>query len=165
LARASARVSKMEIHFFGSSSCLVLLLLCTPTISVRETLHIWPPPPVIPTSEHYSTSGLDNVIIALEHNDHSPSWHISSFARRKTWCQPFPIHSWVDFHHVWKYSSLFGIPFPALPKLLLSTPVLFYIPDSGYTSPNTMLICLSALASLEELRIDFYSHETRLYCH
>jgi hypothetical protein len=57
------------------------------------------------------------------------------------------------------------VRFPALSKLLLSTPVLLYIPDSGYILLNTILICLSALANLEKPWIEFHLCETRLYCH
>jgi hypothetical protein len=51
-------------------------------------------------------------------------------------CQSFPIRSWVDPPHVWNL-TLRNIPFPGLPKLLLSAThlvtlsfILFLIPDT-----------------------------------
>jgi hypothetical protein len=54
------------------------------------------------------------------------------------------------------------IPFPGLPKLLsyatdLVDLELYDIPQSGYISPDTMVTCLSALTSLESLRLEFES--------
>jgi hypothetical protein len=56
--------------------------------------------------------------------------------------------------------ELSGVPFPGLPKLLLSTTHLvdldlLYIPRSGYIPPEVMATSLSALTSLESLRIQF----------
>jgi hypothetical protein len=55
-----------------------------------------------------------------------------------------------------------GIPYPGLPKLLLSATHLVYlalydIPRSGYISPEAMLTALSALTSLESLSLGFLS--------
>src|SRR6266851_1810857 len=68
----------------------------------------------------------------------------------------FPIRSWVD-PLVCKIS-----PFPALPKLLLSTNDLVTlhlhdIPRSGYISPEAMVTALSTLTSLEILDLLFRS--------
>ncbi|KAH9957161.1 hypothetical protein BJV74DRAFT_421897 [Russula compacta] len=57
---------------------------------------------------------------------------------------------------------LHGIPFPELPKLLLSTNDLVdlrleKIPDSGYISPEAMITGLSTSTKLETLIIDFRS--------
>jgi len=59
-----------------------------------------------------------------------------------------------------------GIPFPALPKLLLSTTdlgslYLESIPHSGYISPEAMVTCLSSLTRLFELAIQFRSPQSR----
>ena len=58
--------------------------------------------------------------------------------------------------------SLDGIPFPGLPKLLLSATRLvvlhlWNIPHSGYISPEVMLATLSTLTSLESLLLGFQS--------
>lgn len=54
-----------------------------------------------------------------------------------------------------------GIPFPGLPKLQFSPTLvglrLLTIPHSGYISPGAMVNCLSALTSLESLRLEFQS--------
>ena len=62
--------------------------------------------------------------------------------------------------------SLAGIPFPGLPKLLLSTIhltqlELHEIPYSGYIAPKAMVTCISRLTRLESLKIDLQAHEPR----
>jgi hypothetical protein len=61
-----------------------------------------------------------------------------------------------------EYLRLSHIPFPGLPKLLLSATHLVRlrltnIPHSGYISPKAMVTALSALTSLEELTLEFQS--------
>ena len=61
-----------------------------------------------------------------------------------------------------KSLRLYGIPFPGLPKLLLSTTHLVYlhlynIPHSGYISPDRVVAALSTLTSLESLWLQFES--------
>ena len=61
--------------------------------------------------------------------------------------------------------ELKGIPFPGLPKLLLSathlvTLDLTNIPHSGYLSPDAMFAALSTLTSLERLSLGFESPES-----
>jgi len=62
--------------------------------------------------------------------------------------------------------ELTGIPFPGLPKLLLSAThlVLLWllnIPHSGYISPEAMAALLSVLSSLESLRLQFQYPQSR----
>jgi hypothetical protein len=62
--------------------------------------------------------------------------------------------------------SLFYIPFPGLPKLLLSSTHLvdlhlWRIPHSGYFPPEAMVTCLSVLTRLETLELDFESSQSR----
>ena len=61
-----------------------------------------------------------------------------------------------------EFLDLHGIPFPGLPKLLLSATHLvdLYIqdiPHSGYFSPDVMGVALSTLTSLESLSLEFES--------
>jgi hypothetical protein len=172
---------------FGSSSYLDLVLLCQPRTPVRHSLDIWPPLPIIIIGgKDYPTSGLDNVVAALEHNDRVYEvtlQHLSISQLEEVVAameQPFPELTYLELRTDEKVVpalpdsflgrsapyltvlKLFGIPFPALPFLLLSTPYLeslylCYMPHSGYISPNSMLTCLSALTSLEELSFEFYS--------
>ena len=62
--------------------------------------------------------------------------------------------------------SLSGIPFPGLPKVLLSathlvTLRLSTIPHSGYISPEATVALLSALSSLDTLSLRFQSPQSR----
>ncbi len=62
--------------------------------------------------------------------------------------------------------QLDGIPFPGLPKLLLSAIHLDYlhlvnIPHSGYFSPKAMAAVLSVLSNLNTLILRFQSHQSR----
>ena len=62
--------------------------------------------------------------------------------------------------------TLHSIPFPALPKLLLSASQLVHltlveIPHTGYFTPEAIVGCLSVLSRLESLTIDFESHRSR----
>ena len=61
---------------------------------------------------------------------------------------------------------LFGVPFPAIPKLLLSAPDLvslhlWDIPHSAYFSPDDMVTCLSTLMHLNVLYLGFRSPLSR----
>jgi hypothetical protein len=56
--------------------------------------------------------------------------------------------------------SLFGIPFPGLPKLLLSAPHLVHldlynIPHSGHISPEAIVTLITVLSSLVWLTLEF----------
>ena len=58
-----------------------------------------------------------------------------------------------------------GIPFPGIPKLLLSATHLVHlyllrIPHSGYFSPDAMVAALSTLTSLESFSLEFNSPES-----
>jgi hypothetical protein len=65
-----------------------------------------------------------------------------------------------------RHFELNGIPFPGLPKLLLSATHLVYlwlteIPHSGYISPEAMVAPLSVLTSLDTLDLGFESPRSR----
>jgi hypothetical protein len=62
--------------------------------------------------------------------------------------------------------NLDSVPFPALPKLLLSATdldhlVLQNIPHSGYFSPEAILAAMAVLANLRNLHIEFESPLSR----
>jgi hypothetical protein len=135
---------------------------------------------------------MRNVIAALGHNDRVcqialkpiPSWQWEKFMAAMS--HPFPALTHLrvksdderETPPVAPDSFLGGstprlrflwlehVPFPGLPKLLLSTTDLvdlrlWEIPYSGYISPDTMVTCLSALTRLENLDLEFESPRSR----
>ncbi|KAI0251664.1 hypothetical protein BJV78DRAFT_1282323 [Lactifluus subvellereus] len=127
----------------------------------------------------------DNIIAALERHDRVCQINLydvtSSLLERLVTVtqEPFPVLTYLDLH----YSSnetpsvlqvpdtflggfaphldalhLFGLPFPALPRLLLSARdlVSFMLPSvlhAGYISPGAMVTYLSVLTKLEFLTL------------
>jgi hypothetical protein len=138
-----------------------------------------------------STPAADNIISALEHNDrihHVELWEVSSSVLDKALAVmqgPFPVLTDLDircnedeiapvvpdsflggFVPRLRKLSLDHIPFPGLPKLLLSASdlveiSLWHIPHSGYISPSAMVNCLSTLDRLESLWLLFESSRSR----
>jgi hypothetical protein len=165
-------------------------------------LYIWPVLPIV-----VSAGGMwdaDNIIAALEHNDRicrlelyeGPSSEFEKVIAAMQ--QPFP--ALTDLRllprdeetalvvpdsflggsaPLLQSLTLIRIPFPGLPKLLLSATHLTYldlerIPHSGYISPEAMVSCLSALTSLKCFIFSFESPrrlaltgeaDVRLCCH
>ena len=175
---------------FGSPRRLNLRLYCTARTPVRETLDIWPPLPIV--LEVYSADTWDegNIIAALKHNDRIYKlviFDIPCSETEKTLTalqQPFPGLAYLLFafrnetapvvpaSFLGGYTpslrslSLDRIPFPGLPKLLLSATQLVRlhlrgIPHSGYFSPEAMVTALSVLTRLEKLEIGFESPRSR----
>jgi hypothetical protein len=155
---------------------------------VRDTLDIWPPLPLIIDYYYHDPPGVDNIIAALEHNDRVCQIRLGSLSRREleyvtdsaAMQKPFPELTHlrlVMFKHdgpgpilpdsflggtAPRLRSLYlsGVPFPGLPKLLLSAAHLvnldlYDIPRSGYIPPEAMATSLSALTSLESLALQF----------
>jgi hypothetical protein len=170
---------------------LNLRLLCTHKTLTRDKLDLWPALPLIVSGAMTSESqDLDNIIVALEQSNRVcqvillglASWQLEKVLA--TMQVPFPeledlrlfsndemvpiIHdSFLDGSaQRLRYISLDGIPFPGLPKLLLSATnlgclVLNDIPHSGYFSPEAMVALISALSSLETLSLEFRSPQSR----
>jgi hypothetical protein len=165
---------------FASPHRLDLCIYCTGKSPVREKLDIWPLLPIKIWSAYLG----DNVIAALEHPDRICEiclWNTRSpLDRLVTMMQkPFPeleslhlgiIHGTVpalpntflggSAPHL-QSLGLYRIPFPTLPRLLLSCNDLvslsLQIPHSGYISPETMVTSISALTRLSSLDITFDS--------
>jgi F-box-like len=174
---------------FRSPRRLNLRLLCTPETRARDTLDIWPPLPLIiqELNDFFfdDTPSEDNIIAALEHNDRVCQIDLSCLTRSKleyvtdSAAMHKPIPELTDLHlSGFRRDSIlpdsflggttprlrllifWGIPFPGLPKLLLSATHLVYlslhdIPRSGYIPPEAMATSISALTNLEYLRLDF----------
>ena len=168
---------------FQSPSRLNLQLLCTPKTPARSIQDIWPPLPLIIHGYDNSTSSADNIITALEHNDRVCQITLSYFSSVESVTnstamqKPFPELTHLRMFNYETESiipnsflggtaprlrelRLCNVPFPGLPKLLLSSTHLvelnlFDIPCSGYIPPEAMATSLTALTRLEFLRIRF----------
>jgi len=175
---------------FGSPRRLNLRLLCTPETPARDTLDVWPALPLLIDGHMTLTLGTDNIIVALGQSDRVCQVNLSGLADRQlenvlaAMQVPFPelkqlrLSSHDEMQPVIPDSFLGGsaphlrlvklssIPFPGLPKLLLSATHLFHldlsnIPHSGYISPEAMAALLSVLSSLTELILQFQSPQSR----
>ncbi|KAN0105661.1 hypothetical protein V8E52_007901 [Russula decolorans] len=183
---------RWRVLVFESPRRLNLRLFCTPKTFTRDKLDLWPALPLVidgdVTSE--STQDLDNIIAALEQSNRVCQvtlWDLAAWQLEKvlaTMQVPFP-----ELTHLQLFSNdetvpvipdsflngsaqrlrffaLVGIPFPGLPKLLLSATNLvslrlFRIPHSGYISPEAMVALISALSSLKSLSLVFRSPQSR----
>jgi F-box-like len=169
---------------FGSPRRLKLRLVCTDKTPVREALDVWPPLPLVIRSS--LTVRVDNVVAALERRDRVGAidlFNVNSLPLEsvlETMQEPFPE---LTFLALSSYGGtlpvlpdsflrgsaprlrvliLAGIPFPGVPKLLLSATHLLFlhllsIPHSGYISPEAMATALSTLTSLQSLILQFQS--------
>jgi hypothetical protein len=180
----------------GSPHRLALRLFCTDKTPVKETLAVWPPLPIVIMQVGQPTQ-MDNIILALEHNDrvcqidlmHVINPELEEFLAAMQ--QPFPALTKLSLWQGWlkdedemiempvipesflggsaarlQYLYLERIPFPGLPKLLLSatdlvTLSIWGIPHSGYISPEAMVRCLTTLTRLDSLELGFKSPLSR----
>ena len=173
----------------GSPYHLNLQLVQTEKMSMRKTLEVWPPLPIVIKGDYYSKPGEDNLMATLEHKDRVCEiklWFISSSLWERVLPAmqvPFPRLTHLDFWFTdtpavvpdsflggsaprLRKLALNGASFLGLPKLLLSTPCLVEltlrnIPHSGYISAEAMIDCLSTLTRLRELHITFKSPRSR----
>ena len=178
---------------FQSPRRFNLRLLCLPETPAKDTLDIWPPLPLI-VEDHYGASfGADNILAALEHNHHvcqiellcEPSSELECYTNSAAMQKPFPKLTHLLLRGPSRSSgstlpdSFLGgnaprlrsleldcIPFPGLPKLLLSATHLihldlFDIPPSGYIPPEALATSFSALTNLESLNLHFLSPRPR----
>jgi len=175
---------------FASPCRLDLGLFCDSKTPVRETLDIWPVLPIIIrstlSSSPYNNDDGENIFAALEHRDRVCKVELKIISyylltRLSTVMrEPLPALTGLclssnDYAPPvlpdeflggsapnLQHFDLDGIPFPALPKLLLSTTHLVRlrlrrIPHSGYISPEAMASCLATLSNLDTLVLEFQS--------
>ena len=180
---------------FGSPSRLDLRLYCKAGTPVMKTLDVWPPLPIVIDVKGYMLMDpnfdVNDIVAALKHNDRVCQLAFSSISSSQ-WDkvlaemqQPFPALTDLNLSPdhgetapIDPDSFLGGsaprlktlildyIPFPGLPKLLLSAThlvrlELWSIPHSGYISPKAMVAGLSVLTRLEYLEIAYKSPRSR----
>jgi hypothetical protein len=150
---------------------------------------VWPPLPIVIVHKCGKLSD-DSIIAALEHNNRIYRvnfWNISNSLSEKVLAamqKPFPALTSMQLGFEDETTPvdpdlflggsapglqslyLHCIPFPRLPKLLLSATHLVKLsltrlPHSGYISPDAMATCLSVLTRLESLSIKFESPRSR----
>ena len=153
------------------------------------TLDIWPALPLIIRGDLISTSSTDRIAAALGHSsrvcevdlvtDHGQLEKVLAAMQ-----VPFPEMTELRLKSLdetpptipdsflggsaprqLRFFRLEGIPFPGLPKLILSATHLVYlalsrIPHSGYFSPETMVTFLSVLSGLDTLSLGFESPQS-----
>jgi hypothetical protein len=187
---------KWRIIVFGSPRRLGLRLYCDAKTPAREMLDVWPPLPIVIWGYGDEMWGVDSIrlIAILEHSDRINKIDLYDFPTSQldkvmaAMQRPFPelTHLFLQSRDetppldpdsflggsapCLRYLWLQYIPFPGLPKLLLSAThlvhlVLWQIPDSGYISPEAMVTALSALTSLETFKmqhLEFESPRSRL---
>jgi hypothetical protein len=178
---------------FASPLRLNLRILCTHGTPVQEHLDIWPAFPLnIEYNFSRSIGGIDedNIICALHHPDRVGAVSLSLTGPQlaniaMVMQEPFPAmtHLFLETHisndvpvlpceflgrsaPSLQRIGLVGIPFPALPSLLLSTSdlvtlYLHNIPQTGYISPEAMVAALATLTRLKDLRFRFQSPASR----
>jgi hypothetical protein len=171
---------------FGSPRRLNLRLVCTPGTSVRATLDVWPPLPLVIQNGPGHIVEADNIVAALERRDRVDEiylWEVNSSPLERILAVmhvPFPELRYLlllsreemvlalpdsflgGSTPRLQFLELNGIPFPGLPKLPLSATHLvgldlMNIPHSGYISPEAVVTTLSTLTSLESLWLGFQS--------
>ena len=173
---------------FGSPRRLNLRLACTANTLARDT-DIWPALPLSIRDDIRHTGNVDNFVALLGRSElvcrisQIKLWKVSSSQWEDIWGAmqvQFPELTYLLLYYdrqavplVTLSDSFLGgsaprlrslefycIPYPGLPKLLLSATHLTHlrltsIPDSGYIPPEVMAACLSTLTGLEILSLVF----------
>ena len=165
---------------FGSPRRLNLRLIFKPGTPVRDTVDFWPPLPlVIQGSIRRTDPDLDNLITALERRDRVCQIHLSGvelpseramvamqelfpeltdlvLISDTTMIPPLPDSFLGGSAPRLRNLLLVRVPFPGLPKLLLSATHLvnirlYGVPHSGFFSPEALVTALSSSTSLRLL--------------
>ena len=173
---------------FGSPRRLNLRLFCTSTTPSRDTLDVWPAFPILIQDSDVLAEDMDRLVSLVKRSERVcliELWGLRSpldkfFAAMQ---EPYPLltdlvlDSPDETLPVVPDSFLGGstpslislslerIPFPGLPKLLLSATQLGYlyltkIPHSGYISPEALVPALSALPNLGSFKLEFQSPQS-----
>ena len=174
---------------FESPRRLNLQLFCTPETRAKETLHVWPAfLPLIVKGNMDVSSRTDNVISALEQTNrvrqvdlYLEAWQLAAVlgSMQVSFPELTNLRLWSlgetrvipdsflgkSAPHL-RILHFYSIPFPGLPKLLLTAThlvqlYLHCIPHSGYISPKTMAALVSVLSRLESLHLEFPSPLSR----
>ena len=175
---------------FGSPHRLNLRLICTPNTRARDMSDIWPALPLVVQDLGYYKKSVGGIIALLERSDlvrrvsRIDLWNavgrdledileamqvpFPELTRLKLNRRPDETQPVLPFSDSFLGGSasrlrslwFYHIPYPGLPKLLLSATNLTHlrlkhIPDSGYIPPEAMAACLSTLTSLEKLTLEF----------
>ena len=175
---------------FESPCRLNMQLVCIEKTPARDTLDIWPPLPLQIWNRGSPIENVDNIIAVLERSDRV--CYISLMNSGRSDLEKLLAAMQVPFLELtrlllWSVDetvsalpdSFLGgsaprledlfldfLPFPGLPKLLLSATHLIHlrlddIPHSGYFSPEAIVTALSALTHLETLWLRFTSPQSR----
>ena len=183
---------RWRIVVFGSPHRLNLRLVCTENTRATDIVDIWPALPLVikvsgfPRSMDNITALLErsDLVHRITQIDLDVrGWELEDISEAMHWQIPFPELTHLDLHDSFSQGEpvlplsdsflggsaprlqsleLVYIPYPGLPKLLLSATrltnlYLMSIPDSGYIPPEAMAACLSSLTSLERLILVFLS--------
>jgi hypothetical protein len=174
---------------FRSPRRLNLRLFCTPETPAKDKLDVWPALPLIVRGDMTISSGTDNVIAALGQSNHVcqvsldlarwqfekvmaamqvsfPELTLMQLMSHNETLSAIPDSFLGGSAPSLRSFSLDGIPFPGLPKLLLSAAHLvslrfFDIPHSGYISPEAIVALISVLSGLKTLHVGFRSPQSR----
>jgi hypothetical protein len=163
---------------------------------MQSMLDLWPALPIVIQGNRgmLRPQVANNIIAALEHHNrvcdidmnYVPNMLLKKIRTMKM-KDPFPVLTRLSLEHSSKDINapplpdsflsgsapqlqtliLEGIPFPALPRLLLTTHhlvtlILWRIPPSGYLSPEAMVTGLSALTNLQNLVLQFRCPRSRV---
>ena len=173
---------------FGSPHRLNLKLCCKPETPARDTLDVWPALPLLVTSKFRQIGAPDNTITALGQSNrvcqvdlHIKGWQLEEILApmQVSFPELTDLELWSTGETPTvipdsflggsaprlRHLELHSIPFPGLPKLLLSATHLFKldlsdIPHSGYISPEAIATSLSLLSSLGILYLEFQSPQS-----
>ena len=179
----------------ASPQRLGLQVDCSAGTPTRKSLDIWPPFPIAITSINFNpykmgARGEENIIAALEQRDRVCGITLFGFKRAAlerfaaVMEGPLPALTHLALLSFDKTPAMLpqtflggsapslrlltlqGIPFPALPDLLLSANHLQFldldnVPHTGYISPQVMVTSLLALPNLISLVLGFQSPQSR----